>query len=461
MTGTKPSREFTALEGFAFCLAFIGIQICSETFNQWGIYFYSPSEGGGRTIYVPIALVGAIFIIATLWDAITDPLIGAWSDHTRTRPGLARLLPIRGRRRPFIFWGSLLMSFSFIATWYPPVEGTSTINFWYGTFMLCLHWTFFTITTVPLLALGPEVARSEAERVRLGIWIAVGMVVGLAIANALSGELVVLLDDSAVPGVTSPTGYRRLAMVYAVIALALFQFLVWAVKERFDSEAVPHPHEPLLKALLSVLGNRPFVLYFIAFFMFSAGFLAVQRVIPYWAELGLGGNESTVTLLLAPYLFTCLATYAFMPALTRRFHVKWMMFTSLAIITTGLPTMYFIGAADATTTTKTLLGGLLFAYTGIGQGIYYVMVTPMLGEIIDYDAERTGHRREALYNGLSGVAWKASMGVSILIATQSMHHWGNSIAQPQGVYLVGPLAGLCGLAGCIALWFYPVLNPKK
>src|SRR5690606_25532619 len=95
------------------------------------------------------------------------------------------------------------------------------------------------------------------------------------------------------------------------------------------------------------------------------------------------------------------------------------------------------------------------------QGIYYVMITPMLGEIIDYDEQRTGQRREALYNGLSGVAWKASMGVSILIATQSMHYWGNAAGQPLGVYLVGPFAGLCGLCGCIAMWRYPVLHAAR
>jgi GPH family glycoside/pentoside/hexuronide:cation symporter len=186
---SKHSHEFSWVEGLVFCLAYIGIQLSSETFNQWGTYFYSPSEGVGRTIYVSIGLVGVIFFIATLWDAITDPLIGIWSDRTDSRPGRWRLPRMTGRRRPFIFWGSILMTFTFIGIWYPPVEGTSWINFAFGAVMMCLHWLFFTITTVPILALGPEIARSEQARVRLGIWIAVGFIVGLALANALSGIL--------------------------------------------------------------------------------------------------------------------------------------------------------------------------------------------------------------------------------------------------------------------------------
>src|SRR5690606_22014119 len=102
---------------------------------------------------------------------------------------------------------------------------------------------------------------------RLGVWIAVGMVVGLAIANALSGELVIFLDDPQAVGVTSPTGYRRLALIYAVLSLGLFQFLVWTVRERFDSEATQHPQGSMITGLATAARNRPFVLYFIAFFM--------------------------------------------------------------------------------------------------------------------------------------------------------------------------------------------------
>ena len=38
--------------------------------------------------------------IQRVWDAINDPLVGTWSDNTRTR---------WGRRRPFITVGALLL----------------------------------------------------------------------------------------------------------------------------------------------------------------------------------------------------------------------------------------------------------------------------------------------------------------------------------------------------------------
>jgi GPH family glycoside/pentoside/hexuronide:cation symporter len=460
---SKHSHEFSWVEGLVFCLAYIGIQLSSETFNQWGTYFYSPSEGVGRTIYVSIGLVGVIFFIATLWDAITDPLIGIWSDRTDSRPGRWRLPRMTGRRRPFIFWGSILMTFTFIGIWYPPVEGTSWINFAFGAVMMCLHWLFFTITTVPILALGPEIARSEQARVRLGIWIAVGFIVGLALANALSGILLTAFDTAPEGAPTSAVGYRRVAVIYAVVSLILFQLLAWTVKERHVTTEKETSHTPIMEGLGDAAKNLPFVIYFIAFFCFTTGFLAVARVLPYWAELGLAGNEETVSKLLTPFIFTALLSYLFIPAVAKRLGVKWTMFLSLLNITLGLPAMYFIARADVPMETRFYMGAALFAWCGIGQGILYVMITPLMGEIIDYDERKSGQRREALYNGLSGVAWKASMGGSIIIATVSMKFWGNSNEDPLGVYLVGPIAGIFGLIGCIAMAFYPRIHvtPKE
>jgi len=529
------SREFTRAEGLALCLSMIGVQLSSEVLNQWGLYFYSPSEGVGRTIYVAMGLVGIIFVTGTLWDAITDPLIGTWSDRTKSTPGLFRRFRPSGRRRPFIFWGSILMTFTAIAFWYPPVEGTSTVNLVYGTILLCLHWTMFTITVVPLVSLPPEIARSEAARVRLGTWTAVGMIVGLGMAAVLPGQLIVLLDpartdarlsivvrgaldagqaqrmaaavspdipnerftivegdeqttlqiageavadlDAAAargavseiageqmaafdyqPGSFSPKGYRRLAAVMAFVSLVLLQLPVWVVHERYDSTVAGAAKDSFIEGVANAFHNRPFMVYAISFFFFTIGFLAAQRALPYWAELGLGGDEGTVTLLMIPFLLTALASYAVIPYVARRLHVKWMMVVAFLIIGSGLPWMYVIGVSGLSTSAKMISGALLFGYCGIGQGIMYVMMMPMLGQAIDYDEARTGHRREALYNGLSGVAWKAAMGGSIAIASLSMRYGGHSVDHATGVFLVGPIAGLFAASGLIAMLFYPVLR---
>ena len=84
-----------------------------------------------------------------------------------------------------------------------------------------------------------------------------------------------------------------------------------------------------------------------------------------------------------------------------------------------------------------------------------------MGEIIDQDELVSGKRREALYNGLSGVAWKSAMAGSIFLATQSMNVWGNSVENSMGVLLVGPIAGLFAFAGMILICFYPRIQAAR
>jgi glycoside/pentoside/hexuronide:cation symporter, GPH family len=446
---------FTWREGVLILLAFIGVQLGSEVMNQWGTYFYSPSVGSGRTIYVAIGMVAIMFIAGTVWDAITDPLVGSWSDRTKMSRTKKMFLAVEGKRRPFIFWGSILTVFTSIAFWYPPVEGVSVVNLIYGTVLVCLHWTAFTITVVPLQALTLDIAQNENDRVKMGIWVALGFIIGLAIANALTGLLIEILDTAEVGAVTSPVGYRRIAVIYALFSLGVFQLLVWRMKEPKRPAQQEKDTEPLLKGIGSALKNRAFVVYFSAFLLFTAGFLGVQRILPYWAELGLGGSEATVTLLLGPFIVTALLSYTFIPALARILHVKWMIIIAFIIICTGMPVMYWLGIVDLPSSTKITIAAILFAYCGIGQGFIYVMMTPALGDIIDHDELRTGIRREALYNGLNGVAWKASMALSIIIATQSMSIWGNSVTNYMGVLYVGLFASGFAFIGIIVMLFYP------
>ncbi|MCP4640063.1 MAG: MFS transporter [bacterium] len=461
-----PKKEFTWVEGLAFCLSAIGIQLTSEATSQWGVFFYSPSDTGERVIYISIGLVMYVFVTGRIFDAVTDPLIGAWSDRTRTLPGWFRWLRPAGRRRPFIFWGSILMMFTFIGMWFPPVPGTSMANFYYALFIISLHWVFWTICVIPLNALLPEVARSQAARVKLGTWYAVGMVLGLALVEIALPIMVEALDparavvEAGEEAQFSPVGFQRTSFVLAAVALVFFQTVVWFVKERHQESAVTRERFPLRESI-GALFNRPCLTFISAVFLQSIGLLAVQKALPYWAVLGLGGSEETVAVCMGPFILMVLITYIFIPALTRRFSLKSLMLVGFIIMASGFPLMYIVAVIDAPSSTKIALGAGIFGWCGIAQGLIYVLYTTMLGEVIDYDEQKTGRRREAVYWGFHGVSVKVGQALSIVLATKLMDWFGHSTDRPLGAFLVGPVGGIFAFAAVAALWFYPVLTVTK
>lgn len=94
---------------------------------------------------VNITWVGTILMLARLFDAFSDPLMGVISDRARTR---------MGRRRPFILWGSFCLAAAMFLLFVPPhLEGISALV-WFSATIVALFF-FWTVVTVPYEALGP------------------------------------------------------------------------------------------------------------------------------------------------------------------------------------------------------------------------------------------------------------------------------------------------------------------
>jgi Na+/melibiose symporter-like transporter len=65
-----------------------------------------------QVVGLPAAWVGAAIMVTLIFDAICDPLIGEWSDHTRSR---------WGRRHPFMYASAIPAAVAFYFLFDPPL----------------------------------------------------------------------------------------------------------------------------------------------------------------------------------------------------------------------------------------------------------------------------------------------------------------------------------------------------
>jgi Na+/melibiose symporter-like transporter len=79
--------------------------IKNESFATFLLFYYNQVLG------LSGSLAGLAILIALVFDALTDPLVGVVSDRTRSR---------LGRRHPYLFAGALPLGISFIAVFTPP-----------------------------------------------------------------------------------------------------------------------------------------------------------------------------------------------------------------------------------------------------------------------------------------------------------------------------------------------------
>jgi GPH family glycoside/pentoside/hexuronide:cation symporter len=79
----------------------------------------------------------------------------------------------------------------------------------------------------------------------------------------------------------------------------------------------------------------------------------------------------------------------------------------------------------------------------------------IIADVIDHDETITGFRREAIYFGVQGLLLKSGIGVSALILTLLLDVFGKTPAEPLGVTLAGPVAGVIAFIGFLVFLKYP------
>ena len=101
------------------------------------------------------ALAGIVVMIARIWDAFTDPLMGMISDRMKSK---------FGRRRVFLLFGAPLLLITFILLWYSFGITNAFGKFIYYTMAYILFSTAIAITAVPYNALLPDMVDGYKER---------------------------------------------------------------------------------------------------------------------------------------------------------------------------------------------------------------------------------------------------------------------------------------------------------
>lgn len=218
-TAAKPSL-FTRLS-FGIGGAADGIK--NNGFEYALLFFYSNILG------VNAGLVGLALLFALIIDAISDPVVGYWSDNMRTR---------FGRRHPFMYAALIPVAITYYFTWNPPAGISGNDLFLWLVVTTILVRLSFTFYDVPSTALAAELTQDYDERTSLmSFRYFFGWFGGLTIQILLFRYLLVPTEEIPI-GVFNIAGWNTYGTVAAVCIFTCV--LICA--------AGTHSHIPHLKA---------------------------------------------------------------------------------------------------------------------------------------------------------------------------------------------------------------------
>ena len=359
------------------------------------------------------ALAGFALLLALVFDAVSDPLVGRWSDRIRTR---------LGRRHPFLYASVLPVAVCYYCLWVPPALSEAGLFAWLLAFTIGLRLSL-TMHSVPFNALLPELAPDYDERTRLMNYsVSAAWFFGTLISVAMYAWW--LADSPEYPdgaGVLRRSGYVDAGAVAAVAVCICLAVAAAVTHRHIPTLAGPPRRSPsrgrALGEIVGTLNDRNLVVLLASTVL---GAVAGGTSSALWAYMqpwfwGLGSDE--IRTILAAQLVAPPVALALLPRVTRGSDKKTRLiqFSVLAIaVVCGPVFLDLVGAFPAAG--HPLRFPLLVVF-GVAQVVLSVMTgalaASMVADVVDARAAAVGRREEGLVMATLSFVGKVAGGMGV------------------------------------------------
>lgn len=225
-----------------------------------------------NTVGMNPGVVGSLIAASKFFDGVTDVFFGAMIDKTKSRMGKAR---------PWMLYGYIGCAVTLVAIFAVPASFGKTAQYaWFFIAYTLLNAVFYTANNIAYSALTALVTKNSRERVQMGSFRFI-----FAFSTSLLIQSVTIGAVAAAGGGAS--GWRTVAVIYAVIGLIVNTLSVCSVKELSEEElseastadgGAPDEKYGLVTAAKLLISNR--------FYLMICGVYILQQI--YTAMINMG-----------------------------------------------------------------------------------------------------------------------------------------------------------------------------
>jgi GPH family glycoside/pentoside/hexuronide:cation symporter len=431
----------------AYALGQFGWSLLSGLIGSYLIFYYIPTKESGISIFIPqitffgfVSIIGAITMFGRFWDAITDPWIATLSDRSKSK---------KGRRISFMRNSAVPVAISTVLVFWSPFNSESPWNAVFLIVSITLYYLFITMYVTPFFALLSELGHTPQERLNLSTLISVTWFLGAAVAS----QAPTLWNVFIGMGYTPDVAVRIAIAILSVIAMVFMLIPVFAIDEKRYCESVPSEMK-MMESIKATFANREFtvfalsdLVYWVAVTMFQSSLLYYITVLLKLPDTMFG----TLFILLGVGSFIF---YVPVNLLAKKVGKKSLLLGAFVMFVFVYIAGAFMGMMPISTT---LQAYLLVALASIPMAVFGILPNAVIADIAEYDAKRTGVRREGMFFGTRTFMSKIGQMLSMLILSALLLYEVNG-SNELGIRLTAVFAAVFCLLGLITLLFY---NEKK
>jgi len=363
------------------------------------------------------SLAGLAALLALVVDAVTDPMVGQWSDRFDSR---------WGRRHPFMLAGAIPFGIAIVALFSPPVGlGEVGLFCWMlgGAIAVRLMLTLFF---VPHLSLGAELVTDYHARTSLIGYRVFFTYAGILLISVAGFGLFFPSSEAGGNGMLVRSSYPNFGLFCGVVgsvAMLISVFGTWSAIPSLRKPAGGGPQGNVLLAFVDVfrtLEQNSFRILFVSVLVFNTLAGVIATLLVYVATYVFDFKPEQLAGLASSVLVGIIFASTVAQSLARRFDKKNAL--ALCVIVGGAfafspQVLYFTGLLDQMSTGTKFV--YVFTVNGISQIFfiaYIILLDSMLSDVIDERELLSGQREEGLFFAARSFATKASYGLGSFFA---------------------------------------------
>lgn len=257
--GSVKAPPLTARDKISFGLGSTAEALVFTTTSSFLMLFYNQVQG------LPAHYIGIALAAGLIVNAVFDPMVGSWSDRTRSR---------WGRRHPFMFGSILPAAALFYAVFNPPDIGTLGQLIWLGVANTMLLQAM-TLYHTPHLALGGELSDTYLGRTSVMSYNTFCLWMGDTLGWLLCFRLFFAASAEYPNGALDPSRWPLFSTTVAALVLLILSYSSWSTRNRIPYLPQPgvddgrfSPRE-LFRDVGRALANRNYVMLLIGLFFLS------------------------------------------------------------------------------------------------------------------------------------------------------------------------------------------------
>jgi len=405
-------KKLTRKVIWMFAIGQLGWSTLSAIVTNWVISFYEPNEEmleAGQTVFLPqgrvilglVTILGGIYALGRLFDAITDPWIANMSDRSRNP---------RGRRLPFMRKAAIPLTVATVLVYWTPINHTSPVNGVWVMVMMLLFYLFMTVYCTPYNALIAELSGSQEELTAISTAISFTFIFGSALGYACP-----FIWGALTPSLGRVMAIRVTFVILAAFALICLLVPTFTINEKDFVEAKPVEGNAF-SSLTKTFSNRNFrifvgsdICYWIAITMFQSGltfFITSLMKLP----------ETMNTVLYIGMTFLSVCLYAFVGKLTRRFAKKSLIIFAFL----EFSVVYLITALSQgqTGTNKGMIFGIaVMVLASPAMAILGILPQTVVADIAKSDEVQTGENHDGMFFAARTFAMKLGQSLAAILFT--------------------------------------------